>query len=216
MKSLLLTTDNLKATVEGRKTVTRRLIKPQPRPCTVEIMKSVDPAYYQSRWPIDLRGLYPNTKPSTMLGDTHKSRFLPGDVVYLKEAWATLKIYDELSPNKLPDIAPIWFWADGNHYADKVGAGAGKVRSPLFLPERFARYFATILDVRPERLQEIDSEIEDNQQDTIKEGCPSDLIDIPAARKLWFENLWDSINPKFPFSSNPFIWRIEYKLNQEG
>ena len=81
----------------------------------------------------------------------------------------------------------------------------------MFMPAWAARYFLEILDVRPERLQEITNE------DALKEGFietrirEGNGIHWESARGN-FSLAWDSINSQCKFASNPFVWRIEFKL----
>ena len=78
-----------------------------------------------------------------------------------------------------------------------------KMRSPMFLPERFARYFIRITDVRAERVQEI------SLDDIEREGFPPDYA---PSKSDWYGRLWDSINPKYPWSSN--CWVFAYTFRQ--
>jgi len=66
MKGILMTTDNIRATMEGRKTVTRRVIKPQP-----EHFHYAKDAQYPCK--PDGRQIHP--------------KYQAGDIVYIKEAW---------------------------------------------------------------------------------------------------------------------------------
>lgn len=126
-----------------------------------------------------------------------KPRYLPGEVVYVKEAC----------------------WFDGNTVVYKSDPGAEETRtfifggyhwrSPLFMPARAARYFFQIADVRPERLQDI------TEEDCIAEGFLTSpaCADIKVTGRQWYRMLWDSINkPPHGWSSNPWIWEYCFKL----
>ncbi len=85
--------------------------------------------------------------------------------------------------------------------------------SPLFMPKWAARDFIQITDVRHERLQKITS------YDLVAEGCPIDVNRKEEDKEvydnelalMWYKNLWDSINPKYPWEDNPWVWRYEFK-----
>jgi len=98
-----------------------------------------------------------------------------------------------------------------------------KWKSPLFMPERAARIFLEITDVKVERLNEI------SEEDAISEGVnmysdraammidqetagyTNDLIDNSTAKTLFVE-LWDSINAKtHPWESNPWVFAYTFK-----
>lgn len=141
-----------------------------------------------------------------------------GETVYIREAWATENQYNDLKPREIPHTAKIFYLLDGNYDPFKMG----RIRSPLFMMGWMARDFIKITDVRPERLQEI------TEEDAIKEGIIFDkysphiypwALDGIEVNQLYkgkgyyieFHKLWDSINPKYPWASNPFIWRYEFK-----
>ena len=119
-----------------------------------------------------------------------KPRFQVGEVVYIKEAWS-------------PCIVPMS--AEAIHF--KMGGwkhNQDDWHSPRFLKAANARYFIKIKDVRPERLQSI------TEADIGKEGCGHIEASV-GLRIQWYKELWDSINPKYPWSSNPWVWRIEFE-----
>ena len=182
MKGILFKPDMHKAIREGRKTVTRRIIKPQP---PVNNLPKFNGAF-------------------SVCGKDYKPRYQVGDIVYIREAYMVNKEYDHLKPSEIPEIGrkvAIWYYADGNHYADKVNEGAGKVRSPLFMPAWAARDFIQITGVRAERLQEI------TEEDAVAEGIKSD----PTIAIYEYSRVWDSINKDYPWASNPWIFRYEFK-----
>lgn len=95
-----------------------------------------------------------------------------------------------------------------NSYKDKTGWFK---RSPLFLPARFARDFIKVLDVKPIRLLPISDEEAIKESITIL-GRP-ELNDLSRGEFAYaFRNLWDGINPKYPSSFNPYVWRIGFEF----
>ncbi len=115
-------------------------------------------------------------------GITVKPRYHIGEIVYIKEAWCenydASKIHYKLDGGESP--GPKGFW-----------------RSPLSLKASNARTFIQITAVRVERLNSIPPE------DCIAEG----IIDIGAGdSRGMFACLWDSINQKQPWGSNPWVF----------
>jgi hypothetical protein len=87
---------------------------------------------------------------------------------------------------------------------DKKKTGWFK-RPSIFMPRWASRTILEISNVRVERLQEI------TEEDAIKEGLLNDEINQITAIEN-FENLWEQINgKKYPWSSNPWVWVIEFK-----
>ena len=83
----------------------------------------------------------------------------------------------------------------------------------MMMPEWAARTFIKILDVRPERVQEI------TEGDAIAEGVvasylrswrnPKTTVTVETATEV-YARLWDSINKKNPWASNPWVWKITF------
>jgi hypothetical protein len=239
MKGILFKPDMIKAIVEGRKTVTRRIIdKLYPTSNSSGIWDFIG---------VKDNGFIFRDKISATI--PLKPRYQVGDVVYIKEVWSTEKKYDDLKPSDIPKTAHIWFDDDAPHPVRFI---PGRWRSPLFMPAWTARYFIKIKDVRPERLQEITEEearlegfktipkkiwwqgyraveltslgTELMHQQTIGDTPPDwmiephKMIDRPDleffdSAKFSFSNKWDSINKEYPFESNPWVWRIEFEVN---
>lgn len=88
-----------------------------------------------------------------------KPRYQPEDEIYIKEAWLTHYAYDNMKPSELPNNALVFHLADADYRVTKRQFGAGKTRSSLFLPQRFARpWRGEIISVRAERLWDITPE----------------------------------------------------------
>jgi len=156
MKGILFTPEMIQAIVEGRKTQTRRVIKPQPKYlegnpysqwfwCKQDIseIEALQKGINHAVWWDGVKN------PNVM---TAFARYQVGEVVYIKEAWGPaegLKVLYKASETEL------------SHYEEIL---IGGWRSPMFMPANNARYFITITDVRAERLQEI------TEEDAIAEG----------------------------------------------
>lgn len=167
----------------------------------------------------------------TLTGDY--ARYHTGETVYVKEAWASKNIGGRVplykitytdNTSKLATPAELNYPncpKDGNH-------------SLMFLPAAVARYFIEILEVRPERLQEITysgarregilSFNRDNPDPTnggvgYNRGAPG--LPMRYESTTAYMDLWDSINKKNLWSSNPYVWVYRFKLaskvtGQEG
>ena len=168
MRGILFKPEMIKAIVEGRKTVTRRVMPNQP------IL--MDKVYER-----DFRKDFGGRKP----------RYQVGEVVYIKEAWCESKFF----------LNRVYYKADDFNIVSK-----GDIwQSPLFMPERAARYFIKILSVRAERLQEISYD----EDEAMKEGVGAfeDRVSYVAE----FISLWDSLNKAYPWESNPWVFRYEFE-----
>lgn len=174
MKSLLFKPWKIKAIAESstdREWQTRRTMKPQPKDCTIKVESSLDPNSWISRWPVDMTALYPDSKPTTMIGAIHIPRYHAGEVVYLKEGHYAYGRWEISGFTK--SAKPKWeffqchdfgVWFDDNKPASIIvekevyrGLGWYK-RSPLFHAERYARTFVQITQVEPCRTKDISFE----------------------------------------------------------
>lgn len=127
----------------GRKTQTRRIIKPQPY--VVGQQRGVP-------WDICIEN---GGRDSWFCWETyikHRAKLQVGDLMYAQEPWRTVRAYDRLKPRELPDAAPIRFLelerrlklpCDPEYW--------GKTRSPMFLQSRFARRRFPVIRVRVEQ-----------------------------------------------------------------
>ena len=148
------------------------------------------------------------------------ARYRRGMIVAVKETHWRWGYYEKnengnrrFVPITVEPEHPVLF-ADPYGYSRPRKLGYHK-RPSLFLPFDLARAHIKILDVRPERLQDITG------WDAMAEGvedcdiCGHDDCFYGASGqgyKCSFERVWDSINGKtYPWASNCWVWRYEFE-----
>jgi len=215
---LLMTPENAQKCFEGTKTVTRRRIKDLP-PDTYRISRTGDTFYAH------------DGEDCVVI----KPRYQPGDIVGIAERhwrWGHKERNNKgnwrFAPRSCIDGPDIIFHPP-NIQVDRECLGYHCI-SGLFLPFDDARTHWMILDVRPERLQDI------TEADCIAEGVeahdhgglcscvidgyanplpadPRELADGEWRNRFGFRILWDSINAKrgYPWAGNWRVWRYEGK-----
>lgn len=161
-KPILFNTEMIGAILDGRKTQTRRVVKYYSNTPTrygrEKLYKMVeklnDKPFYGA-------GFYKDSDVFVHEGQTltdaiyFKSRYKPGDYLYVREAWAEVEgCYGVLF---------IIYKADGNQYADDDHKFTGWCPS-IHMPKEAARIFLKVTGVRAERLQDI------SEEDAKKEG----------------------------------------------
>lgn len=182
-RPIIFGAEMVRAILDGNKTQTRRVLKQQP----VDIL----PMKIPDRW-VCLIKRGPNR------GQVIKCRFgEAGDLLWVRETWATLPHYNHLPPREIPDFAEIAYKADG------LGRLHGKTRSPIHMPRWASRITLEIIGVKVERVQDISNT-----------DCFSEGIDKASfSGRTAFMIAWEIINRKrgYSWESNPWVWVIEFE-----
>lgn len=200
-----------RAIIEGRKTMTRRVIKPQP-------IRPVDRNYMlhwenTKAWGFPPRTIFETKDEGILENEIAQSGLCPygqpGDRLRFLCTWATEAKHNSVKPSLLPHDAKIWTLFDG-----EKPEGFGKNRPGRFAPKWMRYHFpeAEVTAVRVERVQDI------SEEDAVSEGV-MDWAGWPInlAHKYCctagFMQLWDSINAKrgYGWDVNPWVWVIEFK-----
>lgn len=205
-RPILFSAPMVRAILEGRKTQTRRVVKPQPIDGNTKY-----PGVYPAR---EYMGPKMTGKWGAYLGesgaDFHVSPYgKPGDRLWVRETWQAVQSWQEYG---------VWFRdeidADGAaiedvcYRADDPKPDEIGWRPSIFMPRRFSRITLEVTGVRVERLGEI------TEEDAIAEGSqpilePPDGGSAPHAEG--FRQLWNSIHGPGAWQSNPWVWVIEFK-----
>lgn len=200
MKPILFNTDMVWAILEGRKTVTRRVIKPQPR------KGEENPHRLPSGcWYFDMPSLrFPGTNDAVV--GPYWPACQPGDILYVRETWA----FDTGDDGDEIGTGYFAYKADDLHHPDC------KWRPSIHMPKEAARIFLKVTDVRVERLQDM------HLIDCLKEGVrlttveQSDLVIQGMRARERFSGVWDdTIKPAdldtYGWDANPWVWVIEFE-----
>jgi len=204
-RPILMSTDMVKAILEGRKTMTRRVMKPQPD--NELTMYSLNGAI---NWRDELLNLdeYPyGNYTGCPYGQV-------GDRLWVRETWDDMVCLASTEKGKGKGESNPLYKASADSTELKIMQGHWK--PSIFMPRWASRITLEITGVRVERLQEIDS------WDCIYEGIHQKFFnpqynivtDKPNSKLILdFHTLWDSINAKlgFGWDTNCFVWVIEFK-----
>lgn len=220
MKPILFNTQMVQAIQEGRKTVTRRVIKPQPVGQPYRMGNS-------SYWP----GCFADSESSNV----YRPPYQPGDILYVRETWQFFPCFDCVK--SLCDTTPLTYEDSDSvtegcwiYRADYTESDQKRVcwHPSIHMPKEAARIFLRVKDVRAERLKSIDAE--QAKAEGIMCVSPGDGT-VGYAIGLWdtttfdgpvgaFAKLWDSTVPKHPnkfkrypfyWKDNPWVWVIEFE-----
>jgi len=221
---ILFNSDMVRAILEGRKTQTRRIIKPQPWVRRTAIKLTL--AYHICDDPIlaDVWYLSDQNGDTSPLGKCPYGK--PGDVLVVKEGY---RIRSCVSRGK-NSVVRGYYTADDRRFkiqltdAEYSRWNARKKpfdRTPgRFMYKSLARLKPVVKSVRVERVQDI------SEADCIAEGIEESTVHgLPAfylydGRAHWtadpresFQTIWDFINAKrgYGWDKNPWVWVIEFE-----
>ena len=198
MKPILFNTHMVQAIQEGRKTVTRRVIKPQP----------VSPIYRMG--PSGAAGLF-----VTQGGSLYLPEYQPGNILYVRETWQFFPCFDCVK--SMCDTTPLTYEDSDSvtegcwiYRADYIESDQKRVcwHPSIHMPKEAARIFLRVKDCFPEPLKNI------RYFDCLAEGIPYRQMEDDIIRD--FAELWDStIKPadraSYGWEANPWVWVIEFE-----
>ena len=196
-RPILFSGPMVRAIIEDRKTVTRRVCKMQPEPpraLSVPLgavrLDTQDGPRWRVRW----------STPG--VGEELGSEWLtcPFDVprLWVKETWGAPHGLDSYRPSEMPTDTRVNYAATAG-LGGPLGLGGLIGRPSIFMPRWASRLTLDVVSVRVERLEEI------NDADALLEGVES---------RDAFMALWESINgdrPGCSWEANPWVWRVEFR-----
>lgn len=225
-RPILFSAPMVRAILDGRKTITRRVIRPQPTDIGHDVWEFRGARYVGEGATCDhlFHNVYGGNDDRAMpYGGVYDDH---GDRLWVRE---TFYIDDERAIGKrLPKKRPEWFDDDTLYYrADGecceqipecqcATEGKPSWRPSIFMPRWASRITLEIEDVRVERLQEI------TESDAIAEGAPcidnpdhdpEDPMDDPQTHLAGFIDLWQKLNGSrgFGWDVNPWVWVISFR-----
>ncbi len=191
MKPILFNTEMVRAILEGRKTVTRRPIKPQP-------------AGELRRMGAD--SCYPGCFAAAGEDRVYQPPYMVGDVLYVRETWAELPV----SPGGHFRPNGVYYYKAGPEEAPE--GYLERWRPSIHMPREAARIFLRVTAVRAERLRDM------VLGDVLMEGG-KEADTYEETWNRWHQT-WDSTIPKHPnkfkrypyyWDDNPWVWVIEFE-----
>lgn len=214
-RPILFNTEMVRAILDGRKTETRRVIKPQ---LIIFEYKDNGILYYDfcgsNRGVVaSSSGVYKSRESATnYFVERHCPYGVPGDRLWVRETWVpvgTAKRKD----GKLISSDNVIYRADGAKLIkNDIQYAHGYWKPSIFMPRWASRIMLEITDIRVERVQDI------TESGAVVEGWPSHkelfpLINTGDKALTWYRSLWNKINAKrgYSFDINPWVWVIKFK-----
>lgn len=197
IKPILFNTEMVRAILDGRKSCTRRIVKPQqfigmlPDKC-----KNGAPEEFLKEKKLMFKP-YCDMTDIELINTAYKASYQPGDTLYVRETWKKAPNgYYYYEDWQRGDIADITKWKPSIH-----------------MPKEAARIWLKVTNVRVERLQDIDG------KGCVKEGIEEEHLKYVGDEfvKGMFHDLWDSTIKKsdldrYSWDANPWVWVIEFEM----
>jgi len=222
IRPILFNTQMVRAILEGRKTVTRRLIKPQPT--------------YTPNGGFAWKGrAYGTDLPPTIQGAAHNFQsafgvapFKCGDILYVRETWSMAS--DILGG----EAGPVYMADYSDSELAELKSKHFRWHPSLHMPKEHARIFLRVTSVQLKRLNDMET------FDFLSEGILPEPIRKKGCKCQWFERgcmekpcknkdayerlcyslpftkLWDStLTPMerkiYGWNANPWVWVIDFE-----
>lgn len=221
--SILFSGPMVRAILDGRQTMTRRVVKPQPSRSINDWTDDAEPGEFVIYHGYPHKLTESRGRNKRALGELTPIKRKcpygnPGDRLWVRETWQ--------------DYCPMWkgqwyrhgtqegiekdhrpvYKADDPSLWVRDGGSPLKWRPSMFMPRWASRINLTITAIRVERVQDISGE------DTIKEGWNRDMDLFPNMNTsdkalAWFRQLWDSLKLKsgYGWNTNPWVWVISFE-----
>ena len=216
---ILFNTEMVRAILDGRKSCTRRIVKPQqfigllPDKC-----KNGVPEEFLKKKKLMFKP-YCDMTDIELINTAYKAPYQPGDILYVRETWM--------------DYAGLTMYkADCDIYRlDSLNFAGFGWKPSIHMPKEAARIWLKVTDVKVERLQEM------KPVDVIKEGAYPDCWDclntygesgsqccygteeqcsqcdevMMEWEKLWNSTIKKTDIDRYGWDTNPWVWVIEFE-----
>jgi hypothetical protein len=197
---ILFSTPMVRAILEGRKSQTRRIIKPQP---------------FGTIMPHQLKddGFFREEHIGKWLWETKEGEYLKhcpygqsGDILWVRETWRP-------KGHNFPIGYPFEYRAT----AEEDGVPIDEPWKPsIFMPKEVCRIRLEITNIRVEKLQDI------SEEDAIAEGISLPNYADQAIKDVHYPEpstiyslLWENINGDGSWALNPWVWVIKFNIKDK-
>jgi hypothetical protein len=186
-RPILFSAPMVRAILDGKKWMTRRVVKPQP----ARQVYQIDHTEYFAP------GEYSDPDVPDYDAEVRCPYGRPGDRLWVRETW---RCADYGRRHQAQGMV---------HYrADAESMGAW--RPSIFMPRWASRLTLEVTGVRVERIQNIS--LDDMRAEGVRPNNEASLLWRETLTEN-FRTLWDDINAKrgYSWQANPWVWVIEFK-----
>ena len=209
IKPILFNTEMVRAILDGRKSCTRRLVKPRPDEKHTFPLGFVTDSTEKKN--VGCFGFGIDEYGGSIQYIKPPYGYAPGDILYIRETWKKAPngyyYYEDWQRN---DIADVTKWKPSIH-----------------MPKEAARIWLKVTDVRVERLQEITEDgawqegtdcwddacyADNGWHPTFEDPDSGGNCDIISGfKKLWNSTIKKSDLDRYGWDANPYVWVISFE-----
>lgn len=215
IKPVLFNTEMVRAILDGRKTCTQRLVKPQPDEKHTFPLGFVTDS--TERKEVGCFGFGIDEYGGSI--QYAKPPYQPGDILYVRETWQYL--YELDGNEQIIEGTGKYYYAATDTipfdtYVDASGVTHERVpwRPSIHMPKGSARIWLKVTDVRVERLQEITAEsalAEGTDKYIHLNGKFDENAILTSFMGIWNSTIKNSDLDRYGWDANPWVWLIEFE-----
>ena len=222
---ILFNMEMVRAILDGRKSCTRRLVKPQPDEKHTFPLGFVTDSTEKKE--VGCFGFGINEYGGSI--QYAKPPYQPGDILYVRETWEHFECcccegdehgncYREPQQSALNKSCGCYMY----RATDEI-YGDAKWHQSIHMPKEAARIWLKVTDVRVERLQEITDE-QAKREGIQYDECPTGFTwkqetdmhncyttPIGAMQALWNSTIKKSDLDRYGWNASPWVWVIEFE-----
>lgn len=227
IKPILFNTEMVRAILDGRKTCTRRLVKPQPDEKHTYPLGFVTDSTEKKE--VGCFGFGIDEYGGSIQYAKPPYRYAPGDILYVRETWERFECQNCEGDNngnchKNPQESVLNRTCGCYMYraTDEI-SGDAKWHPSIHMPKEAARIWLKVTDVRVERLQEITNDgcVAEGIYPSNCRGCNAAFgcdtcidegySEIDEFTEVWNSTIKKSDIDRYGWDANPWVWVIEFE-----
>lgn len=190
IKPILFNTEMVRAILDGRKSCTRRLVKPQPdEKHTYPLGFATDSTEKRD---VGCFGFGIDEYGGSIQYVKPPYGYAPGDILYVRETWCDDRQFTH-------DSTP------GRYFYKASESENFKWKPSIHMPKEAARIWLKVTDVRVERLQDM------TDDDAEAEGCFDYTSTALGFFYVWNSTIKKSDIDRYGWDANPWVWVIEFE-----